>query len=44
MNRLAKEGLLGSIEKVNLPICEHCLVEKITQKTFGKGTKAEFPL
>ena len=44
MNRLVKEGLLDSIEKVNLPICEHCLVGKTTRKPFGKATRAEFPL
>ena len=44
MNRLAKEGLLGQIEKVNLPNCEHCLKEKMTKKLFGTGTRTDNPL
>ena len=44
MNRLAKEGLLGNIEKVDLPICEHWLVGKMTRKNLEKGKRAEFPL
>ena len=44
MNRLAKEGLLGNLNKVELSTCEHCLVGKTTRKPFGKGTRAEFPL
>ena len=44
MNRLAKEGLLGNLKKVELSACEHCLVGKTTRKPFGKGTRDEFPL
>ena len=36
MNRLAKEGLLGNLNKVRLSICEDCLVEKTARKPFGK--------
>ena len=28
MTRLAREGLMGSLAKVTLSTCEHCLVEK----------------
>ena len=34
MNRLAKEGFLGNINKVDLPTCEHCLAGKIARKPF----------
>ena len=34
MNRLAKEGLLGQLYKVELPIYEHCLVGKTVRKPF----------
>ncbi|KAK9108126.1 hypothetical protein Syun_024137 [Stephania yunnanensis] len=44
MNRLAKEGLLGHLENVNLPMCENCLAGKMARKPFGKGIRAEFPL
>ena len=44
MNRLAKEGLLGSLNKVELSTCEYCLVGKTTRKPFEKGTKAITPL
>ena len=44
MDRLAKEGLLGQIEKVNLSTCENCIVGKMARKPFGKGTRAELPL
>lgn len=30
MNRLAREGLLGSLAKVDLPTCENCLAGKAT--------------
>ena len=40
MNRLAKEGLLGTLDKIELSTCEHCLVGKTTRKPFGKGTRA----
>jgi len=38
MNRLAREGLLGKLDKVSLPTCEHCLSGKPTRKPFGKAT------
>ena len=41
MDRLAKEGLLGQVAKVNLPPCESCLVEKMARKPFGKVIRAE---
>ena len=44
MNRLAKEGLLGSFNTVELSTCEHCLIGKTTRKPFGKGIKAITPL
>ena len=44
MNRLAKEGLLGNLNKAELLTCEHYLARKTTRKTFGKGTIAKFPL
>ena len=44
MNRLAKEGLLGEIEKVNLPNCEYCLKDKMSKKLFRIGTKVDFLL
>ena len=42
--RLAREGLLGSIANVSLPICEPCLVGKAYRKPFGKATRATHPL
>jgi hypothetical protein len=44
MTRLAREGLLGPLAKVNLPTCEHCLAGKSTRKPFGKGIRATVPL
>ena len=44
MNRLARDGLLGSNTKFELPTCEYCLQGKATRKPFGKGTRAEYPL
>ena len=44
MNRLAKERLLGTLDKIELSTCEHCLVGKTTRKPFGKGTRVESPL
>ena len=44
MDRLAKEGLLSQIEKVNLSTYENCLAGKIARKPFGKETRAELPL
>ncbi|KAK2971565.1 hypothetical protein RJ640_017934 [Escallonia rubra] len=44
MVKLAREGLLSSLAKVNLPTCEHCLAGKTTRKPFGKVTRAYVPL
>ena len=40
LKRLAKVGLLGSLAKVKLPICEHCLVEKAIRLPFDKAKRA----
>ena len=44
LKRLAKAGLLGSINKINLPVCEQCLTRKATRLLFGKAKRACFPL
>lgn len=44
MNRLARDGLLGPIAKLDLPTCEHCLAGKATRKPFGKAFRATSPL
>ncbi|KAL0453669.1 UNVERIFIED_CONTAM: hypothetical protein Slati_1345000 [Sesamum latifolium] len=44
MTRLAREGLLRSLAKVNLPTCEPCMVEKACRKSFGKAKRATHPL
>ena len=44
MERLAREGLLGSLAKINLPICEPCLAGKATRKPLRKGKQADYPL
>ena len=44
MSRLAKQGLLGNLEKVKLFTCKHCLKGKLTRKSFGKATRAKFSL
>jgi hypothetical protein len=44
MARLATEGLLGPLIKVNLPICEPCLAGKVCRKSFGKAVRATQPL
>ena len=41
--RLAREGLLGSITNVSLPMCEPCL-GKACRKPFGKAPRATHPL
>ena len=43
-NQLAKEDLLGSLDKVEISTCEHCLAGKIARKPFRKGTKDITPL
>ena len=44
LQRLAKVGLLGSIEKIDLPTCEYCFLGKATKFPFGKAKRANFPL
>ena len=44
MNRLAKEGLLGSLKKFNLPTCPNYLEGKMARKPFGKAIRAQIPL
>lgn len=44
MARLTQEGLLSSLAKVNLPICEPCFADKVCGKPFGKATRATEPL
>ena len=44
MNKLAREGLLGSLTNIDLPICEFFLARKATRKLFGKATRSESPL
>ena len=36
LERLARVGLLGSLAKVKLPICEQCLARKTTRLPFDK--------
>ena len=42
LKRLAKTGLLGSIDKIDLPVCEQCLVGKATRLPFNKAKRAFF--
>ena len=44
MNRLAQDGLLGSLTKIDLPLCTYCLVRKAMRKYFGKALLAKYPL
>jgi hypothetical protein len=44
MIRLVREGLLGPLAKVGLPICEPCLASKACRNPFGKLVKATQPL
>ena len=44
MVRLAREGLLGPLAEVNLPICEPFLAGKVCRKPFGKVVRATQPL
>jgi GAG-pre-integrase domain len=44
MDRLAKEGFLGHLERVSLPTCENYLKGKMIRKPFGTGTRSEFSL
>ena len=41
---MAKEGILGTLDKIELSTCEHYLAGKTTRKPFGKGARAESPL
>ena len=44
MNRLAKEGLLTNISKVDLQTYEHCLIGKTCRKPFRSSTRSEHPM
>ncbi len=44
MSRLAKEGLMGPLSKINLPVCEHCLAGKACRKPFGRASRVSHPL
>lgn len=44
MKEFAREGLLGSLAKIDLPICEYYLVGKTTRKPSSRGTKTKLPL
>ena len=44
MTRSAREGLLGPLAKVNLPVCEPCMAGKAIRKPFGKAVRATSPL
>ena len=44
LKRLAKASLLGSIDKIDLPVHEQCLAGKATRLPFGKAKRACFPL
>ena len=44
LKKLAKACLLGYIDKLDLPVCEQCLAEKITRFPFGKAKRTCFPL
>jgi len=44
LHRLARAGLLGSLTKEKLLICEHCLAGKATRLPFGKTKRASSPL
>ena len=44
LKRLAKAGLLGPIEKIDLPVYEQCLAGKAKRLPFGKAKIATLPL
>ena len=44
LKRLAKAGLWGSKDKIDLLICEQCLAGKATRLSFSKAKRAYFPL
>ena len=44
ISRLAKEGLLDQLTKVELPRCELCLTGKATAKSFDRASRPSSPL
>ena len=44
MTRLAREGLLGSLTKVDLQLCEPCLAGKACRKPFGTTKRVAHPI
>ena len=44
MTQLAREGLLGSLTKVDLQLCEPCLAGKACRKPFGSTKRATQPI
>ena len=42
--RMTREGLLGSLTKVDLQLCEPCLAGKACKKPFGKTKRAAQPI
>lgn len=42
MAKLARVGLMGSLAKAHLPICEPCLAGKATRRPFGIAKRAFF--
>ena len=44
MNKLARDGLLAQLAKINLPTYEHCLARKSIRKLLGKAIRAMIPL
>ena len=44
VTRLAREGLFGSLTKIDLFVCESCLMRKTCRKPFGKATRATHAL
>ena len=44
MTRLAREGLLGSLTKVYLQLCEPCLAGKACRKPFGTTKRVAHPI
>ena len=44
MNRLVARGFLDPLTRFELPVCEFCLVGKMTRKPFGDAMRAGTPL
>ena len=42
LKRLAKDGILGFIDRINLSVCEQCLAGKAMRLPFGKAKRACF--